>query len=87
MMTHTALGNTALSPDIAARTAQDWYEQAASMAATAVEVSDMAASLAKAADMLLNVAGAPLPVREPSAPTSNVYSLAAARARRQAVSR
>lgn len=89
MMTHTALGNTALPPDLAARTAQAWYEEAASLAATAVAVSDTAVSLAKAADELLNAAtGAPLPARQsPLLPQGDNVLYIDFRARRQAVTR
>lgn len=85
IMAHPAFSTT-LSPDMAARTAQDWYEKARSLAETAIEVSNMATTLSNAADNLLGVAsGAPLPM--PSPLPQGVYDLSAYRARRQAVTR
>lgn len=83
MMSQPAF-SAALSPHMAARTAQAWYEQAASMAATAVAVSDMALSLSQAADRLLNAAAGTPVQPEPQVLPSNVFSLGAARAARAA---
>ncbi|KAB8186831.1 hypothetical protein FH608_045900 [Nonomuraea phyllanthi] len=78
---------TPFSPAMAAATARVWCEEAASMAATAVAVSDMAAMLAQAADNLLGAA-AGVPQQHESQPLpAGVYDLSAYRARRQAVAR
>ena len=82
IMAQPSYGITPFSPDVAALTAQAWYEEAAHMAATAVAVSDMAASLAEAADKLLGTATGVPKQREPQTLPEGVYDLSVYRARR-----